>query len=100
MVIIPVHCAYCRSLRVIKAGKQPNGTQRYRCKNLICARTIFLLTYADKGRQPEGKEQMIERALNESGIRGTAWVLGVSPGTVISELKNRKQRATASTRRR
>ena len=69
MVTIPVHCAYCRSLRVIKAGKPPNGAQRYRCKNLTCARTIFLLTYADKGRQPEVKEQMIEMALNGSGIR-------------------------------
>ena len=100
MVTIPVHCDYCRSLRVIKAGKQSNGAQRYRYKNLTCERTIFLLTYDDKGRQPEVKAQIIEVALNGSGIRDTARVLGVSPGTVINELKKRKRKSTALTRRR
>jgi insertion element IS1 protein InsB len=100
MVTIPIPCPNCHRVDVIKAGTQPNGTQRYRCQNSHCKRTIFLLTYNDKGRQPEVKKQMVEMALNGSGIRDTARVLGVSPGTVINELKKNKRRSTASIRRR
>jgi len=32
MVYVPVQCPYCHSTEVIKAGKQANGTQRYRCQ--------------------------------------------------------------------
>src|SRR5260221_239399 len=100
MITIPVPCPHCHRVDVIKAGKQPNGAQRYQCQNLHCKRTIFLLTYDDKGRQPEVKKQMVEMALNGSGIRDTARVLGVSPGTVINELKKSKRKSTALTRRR
>jgi insertion element IS1 protein InsB len=97
MVTVPVRCPDCQSLEVIKAGQQPNGAQRYRCKNSECERTIFLLTYDDKGRQPTVKEQIVEMALNGSGIRDTARVLGISPGTVLNELKKRNLRSRAST---
>jgi len=33
MVPIPVQCPRCQSTEVIKAGKQPNGTQRYQCQD-------------------------------------------------------------------
>ena len=36
MVSVPVQCPYCHSTEVIKAGKQANGTQRYRCPNAQC----------------------------------------------------------------
>ncbi len=75
---------------MIKAGKQPNGAQRYRCQNAACERTIFQLDYTDKGRLPEVKRQMVDMALNGSGIRDTARVLGVGATTVIRELKKRK----------
>ena len=45
MVYVPVQCAYCLSTEVTKAGKQANGTQRYRCQNEQCTRRIFLLHY-------------------------------------------------------
>jgi transposase-like protein len=48
---------------------------------------IFLLHYHDKGRLPEVKRQMVDMALNGSGIRDTARVLGVSPTTVLTTLK-------------
>ena len=41
MVYVPVQCQHCHSTEVIKAGKQANGTQRYRCQNEQCARRIF-----------------------------------------------------------
>ena len=32
MVSVPVQCPYGHSTEVIKAGKQANGAQRYRCQ--------------------------------------------------------------------
>src|SRR5215470_1591962 len=87
MVYVPVQCPYCQSTEVIKAGKQANGTQRYRCQNEQCARRIFLLQYQDRGRVPEIRCQVVDMAMNGSGIRDTARVLRISPTTVIAILK-------------
>ena len=87
MVSVPVHCPYCHSSEIIKAGKQANGTQRYQCQNGRCARRIFLLQYRDRGRVPEVRRQVVDMALNGSGIRDTARVLRISPTTVIAVLK-------------
>ena len=87
MVSVPVQCPHCNSSEVIKAGKQANGTQRYQCQNGRCARRIFLLQYQDRGRVPEVRRQVVDMALNGSGIRDTARVLRISPTTVIAVLK-------------
>ena len=42
-------------------------------------------TYA--GQSPDVKRQIVDMALNASGIRDTARVLKISPTTVLSELK-------------
>ena len=83
---------------MIKAGQQPNGTQRYRCQNTECNRTIFQRDSSDKGRLPETKQQIVDMALNGSGVRDTARVLGIGTGTVMNELKKRGQRSSRSTR--
>ena len=87
MVLIPVKCPVCQSAEVVKYGKQPKGEQRYRCDNSECGRTTFLLNYTNKGNQPGTKEKVSEMASNGSGIRDTARVLKISPGTVMSVLK-------------
>src|SRR5215471_20614323 len=89
MATIAVSCPDCHSTEVIKAGKQPNGAQRYRCQNAACKRTIFQLTHVAHGRRPETQRQIVEMALNGSGIRDTARVLRVSPVTVLRVLKKR-----------
>src|SRR3954468_19076166 len=89
MAMIAVSCPDCQSRNVIKAGKQPNGTQRYRCQNPTCPRTIFQLAYVAQGRLAETQRQIVEMALNGSGIRATARVLRVSLVTVLSVLKKR-----------
>ena len=91
MATIQVSCPDCHSTQVIKAGKQPNGTQRYRCQNPTCERTIFQLTHVASGRLPETQRQIVEMTLNGSGIRDTARVLQVSPVTVLRVLKKRTQ---------
>jgi insertion element IS1 protein InsB len=71
MVSVPVQCPYCQSTAAIKAGKQANGTQRYQCHNDRCERRIVLLRYHNTGWEPAVKQQMVETALNGSGIRDT-----------------------------
>ena len=91
MAVVAVQCP---SVRVVRYGRQANGEQHYRCNNVDCERRIFLARYHNTGRLPEVKRQMVEMALNGSGIRDTARVLGVSPTTVISTLKKKRRRCT------
>ena len=93
MAVIQVECPDCGSIEVVKYGKQPNGEQRYRCYNTQCARTIFLLQYQAKGRLPEVKRQIVDMALNGSGIRDTSRVLHISQNTVIRALKKKAHAA-------
>jgi transposase-like protein len=78
----------------VRYGRQPNGEQRYRCDNRDCARRIFLLPYHNAGWVPEVKRQIVDLALNGSGIRDTARVLGVNPTTVLTTLKTKRRRFT------
>ena len=98
MVSVPVHCPYCHSTEVIKAGKQANGAQRYRCQNGQCARRIFLLHYQNRGRLPEIRRQVVDMALNGSGVRDTARVLRISPTTVVATLKKSRRASPRQSR--
>jgi insertion element IS1 protein InsB len=61
-------------------------------------RRIFLLQYHDRGRVPEIRRQVIDMAINGSGIRDTARVLRISPTTVIAVLKKSRRAATRQPR--
>jgi insertion element IS1 protein InsB len=98
MVYVPVQCPHCHSTEVIKAGRQANGAQRYQCQNGQCKRRIFLLQYQDRGRVPDVRRQVVEMAMNGSGVRDTARVLHISPTTVIAILKKSRRAATRQPR--
>jgi transposase-like protein len=98
MTTLLVHCPRGGGADVIKAGKQPNGAQRYRCQKAECPRTIFPLNYSDKGRWPETKRQIVAMVMNGSGVRDTARVRGIGTGTVMNERKKRGPRSHRSTR--
>jgi transposase-like protein len=89
MILMPVQCPHCHSDHVIKGGTTKAGKQRYKCQNPDCPRYSFQLDLTYKGCSSEIKEQIIDMALNGSGIRDTARVLKISPTTVINELKKR-----------
>jgi insertion element IS1 protein InsB len=93
MVLIPVRCPHCQSDQVIRGGKTKTGKQRYKCQNADCPHYSFQLDLLYKGRLPEVKEQIIDMALNGSGIRDTARVLKISTTTVINELKKKNRRS-------
>ena len=70
-----------------RENQQPNGAQRYQCQNDRCEWRIFLRQYQDRGRVLEIRHQVVDMAINGSGIRDTARVLRISPTTVIAILK-------------
>jgi transposase-like protein len=89
MITQVVHCPYCRGTDIVRHGTTPEGKQRYRCRACPDRGRTFLLEYAYAGQSPAAKRQIIEMAMNASGIRDTARVLHVSPTTVLKELKKR-----------
>jgi insertion element IS1 protein InsB len=90
MAFVQVRCPDCYSTDVVQYGKHANGTQRYRCNNRNCPRTIFLLQSQDKGRLPAVRQQIVDMTLNGSGVRDIVRVLRVSSATVIDVLKKKE----------
>jgi len=90
-----LHCPYCQGTDIVRHGTTSEGKQRYRCREYLlgCGRT-FLLEYTYTGQAPEVKQQIVEMAMNASGIRDTARVLHISPTTVLKELKKRNLSST------
>lgn len=90
-VFLPVECPQCSDTKsVVKYGRSESGKQRYSCQNTECPKTVFILDHKNRGWVPEVKQKIIEMAMNGSGIRDTARVLGVSTDTVISEIKKKR----------
>ena len=89
MVIQALHCPHCQSTDIVRHGTTRQGKQRYRCRACPERGRTFLLDYTYVGQSPEVKQQIVDMAMNASGIRDTARVLHVSPTTVINELKKR-----------
>jgi transposase-like protein len=92
MVLVPVTCPYGHSAQIIKGGHTETSKQRYRCQQTHCPHRSFVLEPASHGRLPHVKEQIIEMALNGSGIRDTARVLKISPTTVMNEWQKKRRR--------
>jgi insertion element IS1 protein InsB len=91
MVLEPVHCPDCDGTQIIKHGKTPEGKQRYCCQDQECKRSTFICEYSDAGLLPQVKQQICDMAINGSGIRDTARVLGVSQKTVIETLTKKSR---------
>lgn len=91
MVLAPIKCPTCGGLDVVKHGKASNGKQRFLCRDITCQCKTFIQDYSEKGRLAEVKQQIIDMAMNGSGVRDTARVLNISPTTVINELKKKNR---------
>ena len=94
MVTQVLHCPSWQGTDIVRHGKTPQGKPRYRCRQCLDRGRTFLLDYSYPGQSSSIKEQMVEMAMNASGIRDTARVLHVSPTTVIKELKKRRLTCT------
>ncbi len=88
MVLIEVRCPFCMSTDIVKRGNTSNGKQRYGCENEDCGHTTFILDYSYLGCLPDIKDQILDMAVNGSGVRDTARVLDISLCTVLSTLRS------------
>jgi transposase-like protein len=87
MVLEAVLCPSCHEPEAVyRHGHTRDGRQRYRCTR--CRRT-FQVQYRHKVRQAGTRDKITTMALNGRGGRDTARVLGISPQTVMGELKKR-----------
>ena len=85
IVQLPVLCPVYQQLEAVyRHGKATDGTPRYRCT--ACRRT-FQLHYRQQIHVLGVRAKITDLALNGSGIRYTARVLGISPQAVMGELK-------------
>jgi transposase-like protein len=91
MIMQVLHCPHCQGTAIIRHGTTRQGKQRYRCQENACKGRTFLLHYTYAGQSAEVQQQIIDMAMNASGIRDTARVLHVSPTTVIKELKKKSR---------
>ena len=92
MVLEAVECPTCGGVDIHRHGQSATGKKRYICRNENCTRKTFILDYTYKGHLATVKQQITEMAINGSGIRDTGRVLGISPTTVINELKKSRKR--------
>ena len=89
MITQVLYCPYCQGTDIVRHGTTPEGKQRYRCRACPDRGRTFLLEYTYAGQSPDVKRQIVDMAMNASGIRDTARVLHVSPTTVLKELQKR-----------
>ena len=85
MITQVLHRPYCHGTDSVRHGTTPEGKQRYRCRACRGRGRTFLLEYAYAGQSPDVKQQIVDMAMQASGIRDTARVLHVSPTTVLKD---------------
>lgn len=88
MIFQPIRCI-CHGTDIVKFGKTPEGKQRYKCREEVCSGRAFILEYSRPGSLRSVKQQIVDMAMNGSGVRDIARVLHVSPHTFTCELKKR-----------
>lgn len=86
-----IECPFCETTDLGKAGKNAKGVQRFFCKNKACSKHTFMLKYENKACEPKVKEQVLEMAINGSGIRDTSRVLKISKTTVMRLIKKNQR---------
>ncbi len=78
-----VHCPCCNGNSIHKAGKSKNGEQRYQCMTTECSKKTFRLQYRYRAYIPGVKEQIIDMAINGSGVRAFLELGGLAPIDVL-----------------
>src|SRR6266849_5496000 len=69
MIMQVLHCPHCQGTDIIRHGKTRQGKQRYCCQEMVCDGRTFLLDDSYPGHSAEIKQQIVDMAMNASGIR-------------------------------
>lgn len=99
MILQPIYCPHCHGTNLVKNGKTFEGKQRFICQESPCDGRTFIEYYSYPAYNRNVKQQIVDMALNGSGVRDTARVLHVSPSTVIRELKKRTSTPTSESQK-
>ncbi|OTA14857.1 transposase [Xenorhabdus vietnamensis] len=84
MAKVDVYCRYCHKSEHVKGHGKRNGDHpRYR--RYTCCK-VFQLEYTYQACKPGVKEQIVDMAMNNGGIRDTARVLKIATATVMKTL--------------
>ncbi|MDE1485752.1 IS1 family transposase [Xenorhabdus bovienii] len=76
---------YCHKSEQVKGhGKGNGGHPRYRCYSCY---KVFQLEYTYQACKPSVKEQIVDIAMNNGGVRNTARILKVATATVMKTFK-------------
>jgi len=90
MITQVLHCPYCQGTDIVRHGTSAEGKQRYRCRECRLGRgRTFLLDYTYIGQSPEVKQQIVDMAMNASGIRDTARVLASESASTLALARHR-----------
>jgi len=87
MILRVLHCPHCHGTDIIRHGKTRQGKQRSCCQETVGDGRTFLVDDSYAGHSAAIKQQIVDMAMNASGIQDTARVLHVSPTTVFKEVK-------------
>ena len=85
MVLIPIECPHCKSIKISKFGFSGSGEQRYKCKN---CNVTFQAEYKYNACDPEISSKVFFMTVNGNGIRAIARTLKIDQGTVIKILRS------------
>ena len=92
MATILVKCPHWKKTEVVRHGHDVKGNERFLCRNTFCQTKTFQLEYIYQAKYNWMTNQIIDMAINSSGIRDTSRVLKISPMTVIDRLKQQKSK--------
>jgi transposase-like protein len=91
-MIMPVlPCPNGQGTDIVRHGQTRQGKHRYRCQETACQGRTFLLDDTYAGHSAAIKHQIVDMAMNASGIRATARVLHVRPTTGIKALQKKRR---------
>ena len=91
MIMQVLHCPHCQGTDIIRHGTTPPRQATLSLPRDGVRRAHFPIGLQLRRSLAEVKQQIVDMAMNASGIRDTARVLHVSPTTVIKELKKKSR---------
>jgi transposase-like protein len=88
-----MNCTHCQSEKVVKAGRNGSGSQRYQCKQ---CRRHFTPEALPNGYDKTMRQQAVEMYVDGHNYRRTARNLGVNHQTVVNWVREAAERAQAA----